>query len=482
MRYDLFQFFGSDLTPGLLEGGAALLLAATGHFVVARMLRSSAWEHFQHVPEGHEARARLWLAHLLQSAVAPLILLIWVLAIHFATTVVLGALEPAQRPTLVSSLEWVRGSAVAVALLWLLFRVGKVLDTRLSALAKQTATRGDSILLPLVGKGIRVLLPLLALMLGTSALNISPETRTLLRDATSLLIIAAVSFMLLQTVDAVQEYLLRQYRLDVENNYHARAVHTQVLMLRRLAVAVICIVTLASMLMVFESVRRFGTTILASAGVAGVVIGFAAQRSIATLLAGFQIALTQPIRIDDVVIVENEWGRIEEITLTYVVVNLWDKRRLVVPITYFIEKPFQNWTRSSAQIIGSIFFYLDYAVPLEALRKQFERSVQASSLWDGQVCVLQVTDTKERCIEVRGLVSASNAGNAFDLRCEVREKVLVWLAAEYPYGLPLARVQFNPEALARSRPTSVHWRRESPDNLVGNVSQIGPDNGGLRPY
>lgn len=214
-------------------------------------------------------------------------------------------------------------------------------------------------------------------------------------------------------------------------------------MLRRLAVAVICIVTLASMLMVFESVRRFGTTILASAGVAGVVIGFAAQRSIATLLAGFQIALTQPIRIDDVVIVESEWGRIEEITLTYVVVNLWDKRRLVVPITYFIEKPFQNWTRSSAQITGSIFFYLDYTVPLEALRRQFERIVQGSSLWDREVCVLQVTDAKERCIEVRGLVSAANAGNAFDLRCEVREKMLTWLATRYPYGLPQSRVQFD---------------------------------------
>ena len=449
MRYDLFQLFGSDLASGLLEGGAALLLAAVGHFIVTRVLRSKAWGHLQHAPEGHEARARLWFAHLLQSAVAPLTLLIWVLAVHFATTEVLGALEPEQRPRLVSALEWIRGTAVAVALLWLLFRVGKVLDTRLSALAKQTTTRADSILLPLVGKGIRVLLPLVALMLATSALQISPETRTLLRDATSLLIIAAVSFMLLQTVDAAQEYLLRQYRLDVENNYHARSVHTQVLMLRRLAVAVICIVTLASMLMVFESVRRFGTTILASAGVAGVVMGFAAQRSIATLLAGFQIALTQPIRIDDVVIVESEWGRIEEITLTYVVVNLWDKRRLVVPITYFIEKPFQNWTRSSAQIIGTLFFYLDYAVPLESLRKQFERIVQASSLWDRQVCVLQVTDTRERCIEVRGLVSASDAGRAFDLRCEVREKVLVWLAAQYPQGLPLTRVQFNPEVLAR---------------------------------
>jgi small-conductance mechanosensitive channel len=443
MQYDLTTPAHLGSTVLLLACGA-LLSAAIGHLAIVRLLRAGTGQLAQQTYSGHEARARVWLAHLLHSMAAPLAMIIWVLAIHFATTEVLGALEAGQRPVLVRSLEWLRGAAVALALLWLLLRVGKVLDTRLTALAKRTASRADDLLLPLLGKGVRVVLPLLALMLGTSALEVSPETRSLLRDATSLLIIAAVSFMLLQTVDAVKEFLLRQYRLDVENNYRARAIHTQVVMLRRLAVAVIGILTLASMLMVFDSVRRFGTTILASAGVAGVVIGFAAQRSIATLLAGFQIALTQPIRIDDVVIVEGEWGRIEEITLTYVIVNLWDMRRLVVPITYFIEKPFQNWTRSSAQIMGSIFFYLDYRVPMEALRKEYERTVRASTLWDGVVCVLQVTDTKERCIEVRGLVSAANASTAFDLRCEIREKMLVWLTAQYPHALPRIRLDDRP--------------------------------------
>jgi hypothetical protein len=163
------------------------------------------------------------------------------------------------------------------------------------------------------------------------------------------------------------------------------------------------------MLMVFESVRQFGASILASAGIAGIIIGFAAQRSIATLLAGFQIALTQPIRVDDVVIVENEWGRIEEITLTYVVVRIWDLRRLIVPITHFIEQPFQNWTRVSADILGTVFLYVDYTVPVDALRAELTRILRRRALWDGKVNVLQVTDAKEHTLEVRALASAADA-------------------------------------------------------------------------
>jgi len=378
---------------------------------------------------------------------APLALLVWILGVHFSLSVILGDLKQwNEAPRVAAALDWIRGAAVLLAVFWLLVRVGRAIDAYLTALSARTRPTEDDIILPLVGKAVRVVLPLIAILLGASALEVSPETRALIRDGTSLLIIGSVAFMLLQTVDAMQAFLLRRYRLDVSDNYRARAVHTQVRMLRRVAVVLIATLALASMLMVFDSVRRFGTTILASAGVAGIVIGFAAQRSIATLLAGFQIALTQPIRIDDVVIVENEWGRIEEITLTYVVINLWDMRRLVVPITYFIEKPFQNWTRTSSQILGTVFFYLDYRVPLTALRAEYERVVAGSSLWDKQVCILQVTDTKENCIEVRGLVSASDAGRAFDLRCEVREKLLSWLTAHYPYALPRTRVRFSPDS------------------------------------
>jgi hypothetical protein len=208
-------------------------------------------------------------------------------------------------------------------------------------------------------------------------------------------------------------------------------------------VKIIGIFALASMLMVFDSVRQFGASILASAGIAGIVVGFAAQRSIATLLAGFQIALTQPIRVDDVVIVENEFGRVEEITLTYVVVRVWDLRRLVVPISYFIEQPFQNWTRSSADILGTVFLYVDYGVPLDSLRAELTRVLKASRFWDGKVNVLQVTDAKEHTLELRALASAADASLAWDLRCEIREQLVGFIQRTYPESLPRFRASLD---------------------------------------
>jgi small-conductance mechanosensitive channel len=190
-------------------------------------------------------------------------------------------------------------------------------------------------------------------------------------------------------------------------------------------------------------VRQLGTAMIASAGVAGIVIGFAAQKSLGTLLAGFQIAMTQPIRIDDVVIVEGEWGKIEEITLTYVVVKIWDLRRLVVPITYFIEKPFQNWTRTSADILGTVFLHVDYGVPVGAVREELTRILAASPNWDHKVNVLQVTDAKERTLELRALASSSDASKSWDLRCEMREKLVAFIQDQYPESLPRLRTTFE---------------------------------------
>jgi len=169
----------------------------------------------------------------------------------------------------------------------------------------------------------------------------------------------------------------------------------------------------------------------------------AAQRTIATFIAGLQIAVTQPIRVDDVVIVENEWGRIEEITLTYVVVRIWDLRRLVVPITYFIEKPFQNWTRVTADILGTVFIYVDYTVPIESIRAELQRILKSSELWDGKVCVLQVTNTSERTVELRALMSAADASTAWSLRCQVREKMVDFIQKNYPDALPKLRAEFH---------------------------------------
>jgi small-conductance mechanosensitive channel len=197
------------------------------------------------------------------------------------------------------------------------------------------------------------------------------------------------------------------------------------------------------MLMVFQPVRQLGTAMIASAGVAGIVIGFAAQKSLGTLLAGFQIAMTQPIRIDDVVIVEGGWGKIEEITLTYVVVRIWDLRRLVVPITYFIEKPFQNWTRTSADILGTVMLQVDYTIPVDAVRQELTRILEESPNWDRKVNGLQVTEAKEKTLELRALMSSSDASKSWDLRCEVREKLVAFIQEHYPASLPLVRARLD---------------------------------------
>jgi small-conductance mechanosensitive channel len=288
-----------------------------------------------------------------------------------------------------------------------------------------------------------VLLPLFGLILGVQTLPIPPDWQSVLGTVLSLVLIAATSFLLYLLVEAAESLVLNRYRLDVKDNLEARAVYTQITVLRKIAVTVIAILTIGSMLMVFESVRQFGTSILASAGIAGIIIGFAAQRSIATLVAGFQIAVTQPIRLDDVVIVENEWGRIEDISLTYVVVRIWDQRRLVVPITYFLEQPFQNWTRTSAEILGTVFLYVDYSVPLGALRQELDRVLSESKFWDGRVKGLQVTDAKQHTLEVRLLASAADASLAWDLRCEVREKLVQFLQRNYPESLPRVRAELH---------------------------------------
>ncbi|RYZ24858.1 MAG: mechanosensitive ion channel, partial [Chitinophagaceae bacterium] len=183
---------------------------------------------------------------------------------------------------------------------------------------------------------------------------------------------------------------------------------------------------------------------LTGVGIGGIIIGFAAQKSLGNLLAGFQIAFTQPIRIDDVLIVEGEWGKVEEITLTYVVVNIWDQRRLILPITYFIEKPFQNWTRVSAELLGTVFLYLDYTIPIEPLRQEMTRLLSSNPLWDKRVNVVQVTDsTKDSSIEVRFLMSASNSSRAFDLRCNIREAMIAFIQTNYPESLPKKRLEFK---------------------------------------
>ena len=257
----------------------------------------------------------------------------------------------------------------------------------------------------------------------------------------SILLLLSLAWLVVKLTGVMEEFMLSRYRIDVADNLRARAIHTQIRIIKRIILVVVGILTFAIFLMTFSKIRQIGTSILASAGIVGIIVGFAAQRSISTLLAGIQIAFTQPIRIDDVVIVENEWGRIEEITLTYVVIRIWDLRRLIVPITYFMEKPFQNWTRISADILGTVFLYVDYTVPVQVVREELYRILKTSHLWDGKVWGLQTTNVSERTVELRALMSAADASNAWDLRCEVREKLIEFIQKQYPDGLPRVRAE-----------------------------------------
>ena len=437
-------FFGVELRTWI-TGGAILLLVGIAHLALGWWTRRRERAH-QDKPlaPGESAKARYWVARGLSDAVPPIAFMLWLYGLFFAVTTLLADFPQTawiERGLVI--LGWMRGVGTLLGLAWLLARIARTLEALVRSFATRTEAGWDDVLLPFAGKALRLILPMLALILGTPALAVSEGAQEIVRNAVSLALIGTIGFILVQFVDAMARLVLSRYRLDVADNRQARGVYTQVMVLKKIAVGVIAVFAIASMLMVFQSVRQLGTAMIASAGVAGIVIGFAAQKSLGTLLAGFQIAMTQPIRIDDVVIVEGEWGRIEEITLTYVVVAIWDLRRLVVPITYFIEKPFQNWTRTSADVLGTVFLQVDYGVPVDAVRQELTRILEASPNWDRKVNVLQVTDAKERTLELRALASSSDASKSWDLRCEVREGLVAFVQRNYPESLPRVRTMFE---------------------------------------
>lgn len=254
---------------------------------------------------------------------------------------------------------------------------------------------------------------------------------------------ACFIWLLVRAVAAGEKAILRNHPIEVADNLEARRIQTQTRVLSRVLMGGIIILGASLVLLQFEMVAKIGSALLASAGLIGLVAGIAAKPVFGNLIAGMQIAVTQPIRLDDVVIVEGEWGRIEEIGSSYVVVRIWDERRMVVPLTWFIENPFQNWTRRSADLLGTAFLWLDYRAPIPAIRAELERICKDAPLWDGRVCVTQVTETTEHTLQVRLLVSARNSGDAFDLRCLVRERMLDFLAREHPQALPRLRAQME---------------------------------------
>lgn len=252
--------------------------------------------------------------------------------------------------------------------------------------------------------------------------------------------IAWLSFRLVQAVEA---WFLRRYDITVDDNIHQRKIITQIQFIKRLVIIGISILMVSAILLSFENVRELGATILTSAGVFGILVGFAAQKSIANLLAGFQIAFTQPIKIDDALIIENDFGRVEEITLTYVVIRTWDSRRLVIPLNYFIEKPFQNWTKTSSSMLGVIFLYTDFHMPLDFLREKLMDILKDHPMWNREVAKVQVVETLERAMKIRVLIGAYSSKDLYDFRCEVREQLIDFIREKYPQYLPTTRLELQ---------------------------------------
>jgi small-conductance mechanosensitive channel len=333
---------------------------------------------------------------------------------------------------------WVLGAVIMIAPALVVLAIYRWLTRWLIGLAG----RKSPFLSRLLQRGqgpASALVVIFALGLGLPAAGFALPMALAIGHALLVAFITTVGWAAAIALDISITVYLRGFRTDVEDNLLARKHVTQMRLLQRVATIVLAIVTVAAALMTFPEVRQYGVSLLASAGAAGIVVGLAARPVLGNLLAGIQIAMTQPIRIEDQVVVDGESGFIETITGTYVVIRLWDLRRMIVPLTYFIEKPFQNWTYESSAQLGSVFFHVDYSVPVDRLRQKLEEIVRASPLWDGDVVKLQVTDTAETSVQLRALVSARSPGAAWDLRCEVREKLIAYLQAEYPGAPPRER-------------------------------------------
>lgn len=343
----------------------------------------------------------------------------------------LPAVSAAWLPTLGAAL-------VALALAELLFRIGGH-AVRRAARQSPMATRVSGTIRP----SAHVLLLLLSLHPVWQG---APEGLPGMDNAqrlTTLALVGALTWLTARAVQGVAQAVLEAHPLSHSDNLSARRIHTQTRVLSRVVQTGVVLVGVALMLMTFPTVRQVGTSLLASAGVVGIVAGFAARPVLGNLIAGLQIGLSQPIRIDDVVIVEDEWGVIEQITGTYVVVRIWDQRRLIVPLQYWIEKPFQNWTRTGAELIGTVFLWVDYRMPLPPLREALQRACESSPHWDKRLALLQVTEAGERALQLRCLVTAATAGAAWDLRCEVREALVAFVQQQYPQFLPRQRAEVD---------------------------------------
>jgi small-conductance mechanosensitive channel len=335
-------------------------------------------------------------------------------------------------------------AALALTVVAIAYRAGLAVLRKLTWNRPATAVFVERAAAP--GLAVAALLAVQAVL--QSAPNGLPWIDTV-RHVEALLLIAAATWLGVRMTSAIAEAVAVRYPVQVADNLAARRIQTQTRVLTRSLGSVVVLVGVAFALLTFPGVRNIGASLLASAGIAGLVLGIAAKPILGNLLAGLQIALSQPIRIDDVVIVEGEWGRIEEIGRTYVVVVIWDQRRLIVPLQYFIERPFQNWTHTTSEVLGTVFLWVDYGMPLDPLRAELRRICEAAPEWDKRVCAIQVTDANEEAMQVRALVSSQDASRNWDLRCLVREKLIDFIRRQHPGFLPRLRAEVASRGAAR---------------------------------
>ena len=324
---------------------------------------------------------------------------------------------------------------VALAMHWLVFR-------GLQHLSDASDSKADNIVVSRLRRPTRFAILALALIIVARELPLLDE---IWQKVAGFVMPALIGWMVLAVLHALVNTMALSADVSVEDNLRARRRRTKLAMFNRIATFLVIFVTVGVMLLSIPGVRDIGMTLVASAGLAGLAVGAAAQPALRSLIAGVQMAATEPINIDDVVIIEGEWGWIEEIRTTYVVVKIWDERRLIVPTTKFLEEPFQNWTKTTAKLLGTVFLYLDPAARVEPIRQEFERQINANQRWDGRVQVTQVTETTRDPKEVRLLMSAKDSPTLFDLRCDIREGMLEWLADHQPAAFARLRLM-NEEA------------------------------------
>lgn len=335
-----------------------------------------------------------------------------------------------------------------VLLLVVVFFVNKQFFKLLRARAQRTENKFDDFMLELFRVPGLAFLYWLSAKIFTHFFFDDLAFTSILNHINTLLIIAIITWIFLQLIKLGVYYIQGKLDITVDDNLNARKNLTQIKVFKNIANTIVITLAMAGALLTFDGARSLGVSLLTLAGVIGLIVGLAAQKSIGMILSGIQIAITQPIRLDDVVVLEGEWGKIEEISLTYVVVKIWDERRLVLPVNYFLEQPFQNWTRSSAFILGTVFILVDYAFPVDALRDALPGFLEGNSNWDGKVVNVQVTNAAQHYMELRLLMSSSDSSKNWDLRVDVREKALKFIQANYPESFVKIRVTQNEKEIA----------------------------------